>query len=134
LALAQFIKEGPLEIVAIKTPHIGGIVEIYKLEGDRLVVQDSLGGYSSHQLGSRNLDSAFVTDLNGDDLLELVVPDQSQLSLSALQYQPNELVQVWHSDLGGKLSTNLVVTNISPGIIAFGAGTENKTLRIWISQ
>ncbi len=131
LAVAQFIQGSSLEIAAIRTPHIGGVVEIYSLENDRLVAQYSISGYSSHQIGSRNLDSAFAADLNGDGTIELVVPDQSQLSLSALQFQENKVMPIWHASIGGKISTNLAVVNIARGKLAFGAGTENQTLRIW---
>lgn len=134
IAAAQFIEGGPLEIAAVRTPHIGGVVEIFSLEGDRLIIQGSLGGYSSHQMGSRNMDSAFAGDTNGDGLIELIVPDQTQSSLAAIQFNAGELTALWTVPLGGKLSTNLTAVNPDNNIFMFGAGTQNQTLRIWITK
>jgi hypothetical protein len=85
LAAAQFIPGGAMEIAAVRTPHIGGVVEIYALKNNRLEVAVTLPGYSSHQIGSRNLDSALAVDFNGDGLVELVVPNQAQTELASLQ-------------------------------------------------
>ena len=48
LAVGQFIEGGSQEIAVIRTPHIGGVIEIYALEEDRLEIKAVLGGYSSH--------------------------------------------------------------------------------------
>jgi len=70
LAVAQFIEGGSQEIAVVRTPHIGGVVEIYALDEDRLEIKAELGGYSSHRIGSRNLDSALSDDINQDGQVE----------------------------------------------------------------
>jgi hypothetical protein len=132
VAVGQFIESGSLEIATVRTPHIGGVVEIYSLEGDQLVVVDSLSGYSSHRIGSRNLDGALAGDFNGDDVIELVVPDQTQTNLHGIQFSEDGLTSIWNVPLGGRLSTNLVGLELADGRLALGAGTENQILRIWI--
>jgi hypothetical protein len=132
VAVGQFIEGGSLEIATVRTPHIGGIVEIYALDGDQLVVMDSLSGYSSHRIGSRNLDGGLAGDFNGDGLIELVVPDQAQTNLHGIQYAEGQLTSVWDVPLGKRLSTNLAVLQLPDGRVALGAGTENQLLRIWV--
>ena len=55
----------------MRTPHIGGIVEAYRLVEDRFELVASQPGYRSHQLGSSNLDMALLADLVGDGRLEI---------------------------------------------------------------
>ena len=132
LAVGQFIEGGPQEIAVIRTPHIGGLIEIYALEGERLEIKEMLGGYSSHQIGSRNLDSALAADFNGDGRIEIIVPDQSQTTLAGIQTMDDELKVVWEAPIGGKLSTNLAAVPWSDGRLALGVGHEGNILRIWL--
>ena len=132
LAVGQFIEGGSQEIAVIRTPHIGGILEIYAAEGDRLEIEAVLGGYSSHQIGSRNLDSALAADLNGDGRIEIIAPDQSQTALAGIQTMDDGLKVVWEAPIGGKLSTNLAAVPWSDGRLALGVGHESNILRIWL--
>ena len=68
---------GEVEIVYVLTPHIGGIVEFYRLENDILKVVVKIPGFSSHKIGSRNLDMAVAGDFGGDGQVELLVPSQT---------------------------------------------------------
>jgi hypothetical protein len=131
LAASQIIEGGPQEIAVIRTPHIGGVIEIYAIEEDRLVIQSELSGYSSHQIVSRNLDSALVADFDGDGGFEVVVPDQTHTTLAGIQQLDGDLAVVWEAPIGGKLSTNLAAVSLPDGRIALGVGHEGDTLRIW---
>jgi hypothetical protein len=132
LAAGQFIPGGALEIAVIRTPHIGGVLEIYGLVGDRLEIQAELSGFSSHQIGSRNLDSALGADFNGDGQVEIVIPDQSQTTLAGIQALDDALQMVWEAPIGGKLTTNLAAVTMPDGWLGLGVGHENNTLRLWL--
>ncbi len=54
IAVAPFGSSGEVEVVAVRTPHIGGIVEFYRPAGDRLDIVASVDGFTSHVIGSRN--------------------------------------------------------------------------------
>ena len=131
LAVGQFIEGGSQEIAVIRTPHIGGIIEIYGLEMDRLEILAVLDGYSSHQIGSRDLDSALAADFNGDGRIEIIAPDQSQTTLAGIQMMDDALHVVWEAPIGGKLSTNLAPVPFPDGKLALGVGNEGNVLRIW---
>jgi hypothetical protein len=132
LAAGQFNEGGAQEIAVIRTPHIGGVIEIYALEGEQLEIKAILNGYSSHQIGSRNLDSALAADLNGDGRIEVIVPDQSQTTLAGIQMMDDGLQVVWEAPIGGKLSTNLAAAPLSDGRLALGGGHAGNMLRIWL--
>mgnify|MGYP005857046571 FL=1 len=100
LAVGQFIEGGPQEIAVIRTPHIGGVIEIYVVEQDRLVIRAELSGYSSHQIGSRNLDSALAADFDGDGQIEIVVPDQSHTALAGIETAGAEMKVAWQTSVG----------------------------------
>lgn len=130
LAVANFGPLGQLEIALIRTPHIGGTVEFYKMEGNKLMITASKKGYSSHVLGSRNMDMALAGDLDSDGQVELLVPTDSMDALAALRRVGDGVVEAWRLDLPGPLLTNIAVTEIN-GKAAVGVGT-GKTLRLWL--
>ena len=56
---------GGMEITEVLTPHIGGVVGFYRLEGTALRLVAQLPGFSTHVMGSRNLDMALAGDMDG---------------------------------------------------------------------
>ena len=66
------------------TPHIGGVVEFYHLEGNALLIYASISGFTSHTIGSRNLDRGAAGDFDGDGQVELLLPNQALTELGAL--------------------------------------------------
>lgn len=132
LAVAPFGPGGELELASVRTPHIGGVVEFYRIESDRLEIVAELPGYSSHTIGSRNLDSALAGDFDGDGRLELLVPDQGQLNLAAIRHDRSGVHELWSLPLGSKLATNLAAVSFSDGSLAIGVGTSDRNLRLWL--
>lgn len=132
LAYANFSPDGTPELVGVTTPHIGGVVEFYRVDGGRLAVVASLAGYSSHALGSRNLDMAVAGDFNGDGILELVVPDQTQTRLAGIQRTADGAVEVWSLPLDGTLTSNLFALPLPDGRLTLAAATSANVLRVWL--
>ncbi|MDH3944940.1 MAG: hypothetical protein OEV06_12670, partial [Anaerolineae bacterium] len=85
IAAAPFGPNGEIEIVNVLTPHIGGVVEFLRWEAETLVRVADISGFSSHLIGSRNLDMAAAVDFDGDGKIELIVPTQDMRTLAALQ-------------------------------------------------
>ena len=132
LTVAPFGPGGELELVDVLTPHLGGVVEFYQLKGKTLQVVAQLRGYTSHVLGSRNLDMAAAGDFDGDGRVELLVPDQTLTHLGAIRHTAAGAEIGWSLELGGRLSTNLAAIRFANGTMAVGAGREDKVLRIWL--
>lgn len=131
IAVAPFGPNGELELAAVLTPHIGGVVEFYQWQGDRLQVAADLAGYTSHVIGTRNLDMAAAADFDGDGQVELLLPTPDRLTLGAVQHTPDGAKTVWTLPLPALLQTNLAVVQRQDGEIAIGAGLANGLLRIW---
>lgn len=58
-------------LAAVHTPHIGGVLHVYRRDGDALLARRLQGDVSNHRIGSRLLD---VSAWQGQRLL---IPDQS---------------------------------------------------------
>jgi hypothetical protein len=127
LAVGPFAPDGTLELVAVRTPHIGGVVEYYRLEGGELRLVASLDGHTSHVIGSRNLDMAAGGDFDGDGRLELLLPVDDYTSLSALRRNPDGVDVAWSVPLDGRLATNLATVTLDDGSLIVGGATTEGT-------
>ena len=134
ISVAPFGPGGELELVDVLTPHLGGIVEFYRLEGKTLRVVAQVRGYTSHVIGSRNLDMAAAGDFDGDGRLEVLLPNQKLTELGAIRRTATGAEIAWSVPLGGRLRTNLAAITLPNGTLAIGAGREDKVLRIWLPE
>lgn len=114
-AIADFRGEGRNTVAVVKTPHIGGILELYRYADGRLeIVRGPTAGYSNHRIGSRELTLAVAVDLDGDGRPELVLPDQALRRIVALDLSTG--VSVRHEwPLPEPVAGRIVTT--APGIL-----------------
>ena len=76
-------------LAEVLTPHIGGIVGFYRMDGDPLNLVAQQDGATSHPVFSRNLDMGLAGDLDSDGQPELVVFDQPFREVVALRRTPD---------------------------------------------
>lgn len=85
--IADFRGDGTQQISIVKTPHIGGVLELLALNGKELVTLYSPNpGYSTHIIGSRILSLAGVGDLDGNGTADLALPEQNGRRLVVLTF------------------------------------------------
>lgn len=133
VAAGPFGPDGEVEIVAMRTPHVGGMTEFYRLDRKQgtLKVAATGKGYPSHTIYSRNLDAVRAGDFDNDGAWELVAPDASYTGLVAVRHTESGVEPVWTLPLNGSLATNLATATDKDGRVALAAGTLDGTLRIW---
>lgn len=134
IAVGPFGPQGEIELVSVRTPHIGGEVNYYRWEGDRLILVANIDGFSSHVIGSRNLDMALAGDFDGDGVPEVLVPDQAMLNLAGLQRVDSGVEVDWVLPLGSELRSNLAAAVLADGSVVLGAGRADGVLRLWLSD
>jgi hypothetical protein len=129
LAVAPFAPDGTREVAVVKTPHIGGTVEFYRRDGDRLRIAATVDGYSSHALGSRNLDGARAMDADDDGRVELVVPTDDRRELAVLTRIRDGVQRTGSLTLPDRIAGNLATATVD-GTTALGT-VSSRGLHVW---
>ena len=130
LVVAPFGSTGENLLAVIRTPHIGGVLEIYRLNGNKLEIVKTISGISTHSIGSRNLFTAQAGDFNNDGQIDLLAPDQSHTNLGIVTVESETIIWL---ELGAKLITNLAsVTSTANSQVVIVGGLSNNILRIWL--
>ncbi len=102
IGAADFDGDGQAELAAVETPHIGGKLLLLKIDGRRLREVGRYAGYSTHVIGSTELEMFAVIDINGDGAPEIILPTQDRQELRAISFA------------GGKLSVLVVAKLFRP--------------------
>lgn len=131
LAVAPFGPKGEMELVGVLTPHLGRVVEFFQWQGNQLVLKAALSGYTSHTVGSRNLDMALAGDFDGDQRVELLLPNSYGSTLGAIQRTDAGAKVIWKLPVGGRVTTNVAAAQLADNSIVVGVGHDGNTLRLW---
>lgn len=134
IASGPFGPGGETELVDVLTPHIGGVVEFYRRQGEDLRIVAQVSGYTSHVIGTRNLDMAAAGDFDGDGRMELLLPSQSRTELGAIRRTQDGAEVAWTVSVGGRVVTNLAVVGLLDGTLAVGVGRDDGVLRLWLPE
>lgn len=84
VGVADVNANGKLELLAVHTPHIGGVLVVYRLEDNRLVETHRMPGFSNHVIGSRALGLSAFIDVDGDGYPEVILPSADRRELRAI--------------------------------------------------
>lgn len=134
LAFGAFGPEGENELVAVRTPHLGGIVEFfrYNAETNTLDLAAEQAGYTSHVIGSINMDMAVGGDFNGDGQLEMILLSQDRTRVISVQHMADGVREMWVLPAGSRVVTNMAAVTMPDGTLALAYGTEDGRLRVWL--
>lgn len=105
--IADYDGEGGLEIALVKTPHIGGELQFWRLQGTSLKRVASAQGFSNHFIGSRSQGLSATLDTNGDARLDLVLPSADRTKLRVMTLAGGSLKELHSIDLGAPVSGNI---------------------------
>jgi len=133
LAVAPTGPGGDVEVIAVRTPHIGGILEFFRYDGaGRLERVATADGYSTHVIGSRNLDLGIVTDADGDGTPDVLLPHQDREVLAIVtrdDRSPTGTREVTRLRLSDKPSSNVSATG-DPRISS-AVATADGRVTVW---
>ncbi|MCF8149170.1 MAG: hypothetical protein K9J80_00345 [Sulfuritalea sp.] len=122
VATADLDNDGIAEIAAVITPHINGILKIYRQSGAKLVEIAALGGFSNHVYGSAELGLAMLWEEGGRK--RLLIPDQSRMVLRVVEFAAGRLRETGRCVLAAPATG--AITDLGEGTIEIthGAGTQ----------
>ena len=133
--IADFDGDGRHEIALVKTPHIGGTLEMWELRGSdeagwNLVLEDALHGFSNHAYGSPIQDLSEAVDWNGDGIMDLALPGASRRSIRIMSFAGGKLTEIQNFPLPGSVITEVVSIRRQDGSIALLTGLDTRQLAI----
>ncbi len=132
IAVGSFGPSDETELVEVITPHIGGVVQFYQLRDGELEVIADVSGYTSHMIGSRNLDMAAAGDFDGDGRVELLLPDYRFTTLATIRRTGDGAEVAWMAPTGARVTTNLATLQLPGEGVTVGVGREDGILRVWV--
>lgn len=119
--IADFTGDGQLDIAIVKTPHIGGVLEILRWNRNRLQPVDSADGFSNHAFGSLDQGLSAVASIDGDRIPDLVLPDAQRTALRMVTASGGKIREVATVPLPGEVTTSIgVVPGSAPPAFALG--------------
>ncbi|MEM7215109.1 MAG: hypothetical protein AAF423_06155 [Pseudomonadota bacterium] len=82
------------DIAIVVTPHLAGILQIYRYRNDRLVRIAGASGYSNHFIGSNELRLSAVADVNNNGIPDLAIPSLGRNELVFIGIQGTRFVEL----------------------------------------
>mgnify|MGYP003650348967 FL=1 len=131
IGVADFVGDGTRQLALVITPHIGGILTLYRLEGDRLEPILAAGGYSNHAVGSTQLGLSWIGDIDGDGLADILLPEQNRQTLAAVSLAGGAISRLAETERFGPLRTGLAVLTLPDGSRAAVFADDGPGLR-WL--
>lgn len=114
-ALADITGDGRRDIAYVRTPHIGGMLRLFRYDGDLTLVSE-IDGFSNHAIGAREQRLSAAADIDGDGDFEVAVPSDNRRSIRIIDYRDG-LVQIAAVDLPAR---------VDGPMLAEGAGDDAR--------
>ena len=126
VGVADMDGDGRSEIAAVITPHIGGVLKLYRRSGRELVEVAALSGFSNHVYGSPELALSMPMLVAGQ--MRLLAPDMARRQLRLIGLQGNQLVELGRCALASPISG--AIWRVSEKEISVGLESGRQTLAL----
>lgn len=104
-AIADITGDGRKDIAYVRTPHIGGMLRLFRYD-DGLRFVSEIDGFSNHAIGAREQRLSAVADIDGDGDMEIAVPSDNRATMRIIDYRGSlkegGLTEVASVDLPGR--------------------------------
>ena len=118
VGVGDFAGDGGIEVALVETPHIGGVLKLYRWRDGQLAATAAHPGVTNHVIGSRALGLSAILDANGDGIPDLLIPDQSRRRLLVLTYAGNRFAQIAAIPHSSPVVTDLAVADLDGNGVA----------------
>lgn len=111
VGVGDFDGDGSVDVALVATPHIGGILRLYRVDGIHLSLFAEYSGVSTHKIGSTELGLGQVISANPRD--QLLLPNQARRLLMLLEWTSQGWREHSHVDLPGVLESALIPVGLN---------------------
>ena len=127
VGVADFTGDGQREVALVQTPHIGGILTLYRPAGVYLERVMRVPGFSNHAIGSRALGLSWIGDIDGDGAADILLPGQSRRELAAFGMADGGFRILGASERTGHIETGFAALQPETGgrVIVFADDTPS---------
>jgi hypothetical protein len=125
--VADFTGNGQLDIAIVKTPHIGGRLEILAWSRNELKVVNSAEGFSNHVFGSLDQGLSAVASVDGDRIPDLVLPSAARDEMRMVTAAGGRIRDIVTLPLPAPVVTTIGVVSRSP-VPTFATGLDDGSL------
>lgn len=112
------------DIAFVVTPHLAGILQFYRYRNNRLVRIAQAGGFSNHEIGSRELRLSAVADVNGNGIPDLVLPSLARNELLIVGIRQQNFAELERIALPARINRAIGVRETN-GVSEFVVGLDN---------
>ncbi len=106
---ADFDGDGNIEVAAVITPHLGALLRLYRLAGNRLIPVHEARGFSNHAIGMRTLELSAVADVDGDGISDIIVPNAARNTLRLVTFAQGRFRELGRIAHAANVTGNLVL-------------------------
>jgi hypothetical protein len=108
----DFDGDGHTEIAVVLTPHSGGTLVLYRVQGSQLVEKYRAPGFSNHQIYSRELGMSAMVDMNGDGIPDLLVPDAKRERLRVVTFAGGHFRELMKTEPAAPIVSAIAVADL----------------------
>ena len=105
LGVGDFDGDGKNDIALVSTPHIGGVLRLYHLDGNKLVEFASIKDVSTHSIGSTELGLGVVVLASPRSWM--LVPNQAKNAMRLLEWGPKGWIEHKRVQLPARVISSL---------------------------
>lgn len=87
VGFGDFDGNGIKNIAIVKTPHIGGFLTVYEYINGQMKEKYKRYGFTNHFIGSTELDMSAVSDMNDDNIDEMILLEMNKKDIKILNYK-----------------------------------------------
>lgn len=106
-------------IAAVETPHIGGVLKLWRFERGvpRLSPLAEIGDVSTHAIGSPELRLAWIADFDGDGADEIALPSFNRRRIRILGLDGGEWIEEASADTPRRIDRAILPSDDGRGVV-----------------